>query len=78
MRRAALNPLVGSGRRHADVGDDDLGLVFVDGGEQRVMIFGCGDDLVTLVFEHHSDTFAQDVGVVGQHDPSGHDCHLSA
>jgi hypothetical protein len=32
--RGRLDPLVDSARRHADVGDDDVGLLGLDRGEQ--------------------------------------------
>jgi hypothetical protein len=40
-----LDPLVGLGRRHADVHDRDIGLVLIDGGEQFLRGGCLRDDL---------------------------------
>src|SRR6202035_4182862 len=41
--RGRLDPLSGSARRHTNVGDDDVGFLGLDGGEQRIEI-GAGRD----------------------------------
>ena len=72
--RRGLDALVDAVRRHADVGDDDVGPLGVDGREQRVEIAADGDDLdLRLGLEQAAYTLADEVVVVGEHDPDRHE-----
>jgi len=65
--------LVGPGRRHPDVGDDDVGLLVLDGGEQRVEVLARRDDLdLRLRVEQAAHPFAHEVVVVGEHHAKRH------
>ena len=69
-----LDPLVGVARRHPDVGDDDVGLLGVDRREQPVEVAAhCGDLDVRLRLEQPAEAFANEVVVLGEHDPDGHE-----
>ena len=68
-----LDALVEPVRRHADVGDHDVGLLRVDGREQRVEVAARGDDLeLRLGLEQPPNSLADEVVVVGEHDPDRH------
>ena len=68
-----LDPLVGVARRHADVGDDDVRPLRVDRGEQRVEVAAHGRDLeVGLGLEQAPDALADEVVVLGEHEPDRH------
>ena len=68
-----LDPLVGVARRHADVGDDDVRPFRVDRGEQRVEIAAHGRDLeVGLRLEQTPDALADEVVILGEHEPDRH------
>ena len=68
-----LDALVGAGRRHPDVGEHDVGLVLVDGGEQPGQVVDGRDHVdVVLVLEHAQDALAHDQHVLGDHHPQRH------
>jgi len=65
--------LVGPGRRHPDVGDDDVRPLGLDCGEQRVQVVAGGDDLdVGLRLEQAARALADEVVVVGDDDAQRH------
>ena len=63
--------LVGEGRRHPDVQDDEVGIVLGDRGQQPVASPERGDDLVSGVLEQSPEPLAQQHLVLGDHDPHG-------
>src|SRR3954451_1745792 len=65
------DPLVGLGRRHADVDDRHVGSVLVDRGEQPLRVRRLGDDLDALAAHERCDALAQQPAVVGDHDAHG-------
>jgi hypothetical protein len=68
-----LDSLVGVARRHPDVGEDDVGTLLVDRGEQRVEIAADGGDVEgRFRFEQSPDALADEVVVVGEHEPDRH------
>jgi hypothetical protein len=68
-----VDALVGVPRRHADVGDDDVGPLGVDRVEQRGEIPADRDDLdVVLRVEQAPKTLSDELLVLGEHDPDGH------
>ena len=67
------DPLVGTARRHADVGHHDVRPLRVDRVEQRVEVPAHGGDLeVGLRLEQAPHSLADEVVVVGHHDPDRH------
>jgi hypothetical protein len=77
MRRPELgrNPdaLVRAGRRHADVGHHDVGLVLVHSPAERVQIVALLDDVdVVLVLEDPRDALTGQIAVVCDQDADGH------
>jgi hypothetical protein len=66
--------LVGAGGGHADVGEDDVGVVLVDGGVEGVEVGAGGDDAeVVLGFEEAADAFADEVVVFGEREADQED-----
>ena len=67
------HPFVGAGRRHADVGDDDVGVLAFDRCDEVVEVFaGAHDlDLRGRVEEPH-DGLSDEIVVLGYHDPDRH------
>ena len=63
--------LVGEGRWHPDVQDDEVGIVIGDRERQRVGISEGGDDLVSGVLEQSPEPLAKQHLVLGDHDPHG-------
>ena len=60
-------------RRHADVRDDDVRALGIDGGEQRVEIAARRDDLdLGLRLEQAPDALADEIVVFGEHDSDRH------
>ena len=60
-------------RRHADVRDDDVRPLGVDRSEQRVEVAAHGRDLeVGLRLEQPPDALADEVVVLGEHEPDRH------
>ena len=57
--------------RHAHVDDGEIRLVLGDDGEQRFGVAHPRDDLVPGVLEQPREPFAQEDGVLGDHDPHG-------
>ncbi len=49
--------------------DHAIWQAFIDGGRLLFGSSGDGHDLVALVLERHPHALADDVGVVGEHDP---------
>ena len=67
------DPLVDAGRRHADVGDDDVGPFGLHGLKQFVEVAAGGHDLeVGLRLEQAPHPLAHEVVVVGEHDSQRH------
>src|SRR4029453_16091094 len=54
---------------HADVGDDDVGLVVGGVDEESVGVADSGDDLVTDPFQDADEALAQEHDILGDHDP---------
>ena len=75
-RGAAPRPrhaLVGAGRRHADVGEHDVGRRGARPPDQRVEVFAHARDLdVGDAVEQARDGLANEVVVLGDHDPDRH------
>jgi hypothetical protein len=68
-----LDAFVRAGRRHADVGHDDVGLVLLHGPAERVQILALLDDVdVVLVLEDPRDALAGQVAVIRDQDADGH------
>ena len=68
-----LDPLVGARRRHADVGEHDVGPVALDGLEQFGEVGAGGDDLdAVLDLQEADDAFAHQQRVFGHDYPDGH------
>jgi hypothetical protein len=68
-----LDAFVGAARRHADVGDDDVRVFCVNRGEQRAEVAADGRDLeVRPRLEQTPHTFADQVVVLGEHEPDRH------
>ena len=68
-----LDPLVGLARRHADVSHDDVGLLALDGGEQRVEVVAGRRDLdLGARLEQAPQALAGEVVVLGEHEPDRH------
>ena len=69
-----LDALVDAVRRHADVGEDDVGALGLDRCEQRVEVAARGCDLdLRLELEQATETLADEVVVIGEHDPDRHE-----
>ena len=70
-RRA--NALVGAGRRHANVGDDDVGL-FAFGGFHEVVVrpARATDREIVLMLEQRDHAFSHQQVVLGHHHPKRH------
>jgi hypothetical protein len=69
--------LVGSGRRHANVGDDDVRPLGVDRRQQRVEVATRGRDLhVGVRLEQAPDALANEVVILGQHETDGHEARI--
>ena len=68
-----LDALVGLRRRHADVRQHDVGLVLVDGGEQRREVTaGRHDRDVVVIGQELRDPLADEDAVLGDGDAHGH------
>ena len=68
-----LNPFVGVTRGHADVGHDDVRLLRVDRGEQRVEVAADSRDLeVGPRLEQPPDALADEIVILGEHEPDRH------
>jgi hypothetical protein len=77
MRRpkpiGSLDPLIDPGRRHADVGEHDIGLLVLDRGQQRLEIAAGGHDLdLGVGCEQAPHPLANEIVVVGEHDSDRH------
>ena len=74
-----LDALVGPVRRHPNVGDDDVWVLGLDGGEQRSEVAArCNDFEVRLRLEQTPDTLANEVVVFRQHQAYRHgDQHMT-
>jgi hypothetical protein len=59
------------GRRHADVDKSDIRARVADGGEECVRVANLGDDVEPVLREHLGHPFADERGIVGDHDPHG-------
>ena len=65
--------LVHATGRHPDVGDDDVGPLGLDSGDQRVEVGADGGHLeLRLRLEQAADALAHEVVVFRQHDPDRH------
>jgi hypothetical protein len=70
QRSRHLYAFVGACRRHPDVGDDGVGLVLLDFGEEAIAILADGHHLdLRVACEHLLDRLAREEGIVGNHDP---------
>src|SRR5262249_14714374 len=58
-------------RRHADVHDCDVGVLVRDLAEQLLGVAGLADDVEAGLGEQPGDAFAEQQGIVGDHDPHG-------
>ena len=66
--------LVGVGGRHADVGEDDVGLLLVDGLQEGVEVLAHGDQVdLRLGLDELPDSLAHEVVVLGEDDADSHD-----
>src|SRR6185436_2022203 len=64
---------VDAGRRHADVGEDDVGPLGVDGGDELVVVAARADDLDALLrLQEPDDPLAHEVAVLRDHHPGRH------
>lgn len=63
--------LVGVGRRHPHVGDDQLGPVLDDGRHQLAAVADRGDDLEPVLAQDQRDAVAQQRVVLGEYDTHG-------
>ena len=73
QRERGANPLVGSRRRHADVGDHDVGELPVDERDELVVRSAGADDFEpVLVLEQLDDALAYEEVVLGDHDAQCH------
>ena len=69
--------LIGPGRRHSDVGDHDVGGLFLDGLQKRWVVDAGGHELqVGLQVDQLADALSDQVVVLGQHDSEGHPASL--
>ena len=66
-----LRALVGEGRRHPDVEDDEVGIVLGDRRQQPACVAERSDDLVSAVLEQTPETLAKQHLVLGDHDTHG-------
>jgi hypothetical protein len=67
------DPLVGTLRWHADVGDDDVRSFRIDRSEQRIEVTSHGCDFeLRYRLEQLPDPLADEVVVLGQHEPDRH------
>ena len=67
--RSRLDPLVGAGRRHPDVGHDDVGLLALDQLQQRRQVARGAGQLHVVVGGHQAgDALTEQHVVLGQHD----------
>ncbi len=64
-------PLIGVGRWHPYVDDDDVGIQFDDRLQQPCGVAESGDHLVAVLGEQPGDSLAQQHGVLGDHDAHG-------
>jgi hypothetical protein len=70
---SGLDPLVAASRRHANVGQDDIGARGLDRFQQRIEIAARRRHLeVMLRLEEPADAFTHEVVVLRQHDPDRH------
>ena len=67
--KRGVQALVGVGRRHAHVGDHDVGAVVGDGGGKRRGITDSGDHLVAKAGDQRHEPLAQQHRVVGEDYP---------
>jgi len=68
-----LDALVRAARRHAYVGDDDVRALRVDGSEKRrEVIAGCDDCKLWPRLEQATDPLADEIVVLGEHEPDRH------
>src|SRR5262245_10007282 len=77
QRERGPDALVGAGRGHTDVGDDDVGPLLLDGGEQLVIgAARAADRELGLVLEQRDDALANQQVVLGDDHPERHssDC----
>jgi hypothetical protein len=77
MRRAqsirGLDPLIDAGRRHANVGEHDIGLFLLHRGKQRLEITADGHDVnLGLSPEQTLYSLANEVMVVGEDNTDRH------
>ena len=67
------DPFVGARWRHADVGDNHVGLLGVDQRDERVEVAAGADHVdALLALEQADDALTHEQRVVRQHDPSRH------
>ncbi len=72
-RLGGADALVGAGRRHPDVGHDDVGLVLGHEGEERIEVFAGADHLDVVVgVEEPGDRLADQIVVFGDDDTDRH------
>src|SRR5207244_1648766 len=68
-----LDSLIGAVRGHADVGDDNVRMLRVDGREQRVEVAACGDHLdLGVCLEQASHALANEVVILREHETDRH------
>jgi hypothetical protein len=68
-RGREADPFVGVRRRHADVREDDVGVLQLDDGEQRLEIPSGRDEVDTFrSFESTDDSLAGEIAVLAQDD----------
>ena len=68
-----LDALVDAARGHADVGDDDVRSLRLDGGEQRVQVLADRDDLdLGLGLEQPPHALADEIVIICEHDANRH------
>jgi hypothetical protein len=65
--QGGAQPLVGVGRRHADVHHGDVGTVRGRGGQERLAVGHGGAHLVAAVLQQPDETLAEQGGVLGDH-----------
>jgi hypothetical protein len=67
----SAHALVGLGGWEPHVDDGELGVVLVDGGDERLAVADRGDHLVAFVGEQGADALAQQHEVLADHDLHG-------
>lgn len=71
VRRA--DALVGSRRRHADVGHDDVGPLLLHRLHERAVIGARRDELqIRLGADHPPEAFPHQIVILGKHHPQSH------